>query len=210
MRCKSTKRCTHVIPIKVRRTLAEQNGTKIWTCKELLYQTQLRINTVSPEQTDVSGRTVGTPIVQSADLFKASSVLGLQKQTIQHPTYVPTYQLTNQPAMQPTNQPTYQPHNLGLASLPSRVRPCLPSRPSLRTCFPSRRSRFYQPAALTALQAGQAASERASRAPIAAKAASVPRTKPSLVGSGSGIGSRRQRRQPVIYPGDAIVSYSII
>ena len=47
--------------------------------------------------------------------------------------------------MQPTNQPTYQPNNLRLASLPSRVRTCLPSRPSLRTCFPSRPSRFHQP-----------------------------------------------------------------
>ena len=35
-------------------------------CKELLYRTQSRINTVSQEHTDVIWRTVGTPVVQSA------------------------------------------------------------------------------------------------------------------------------------------------
>ena len=55
----------------------------------------------------------------------------------------------------------------------------------------------WPPAALAALQAAQGASERAFQAPIAAKAASVLRTKASLVGSGNGIGGRRQRRQPV-------------
>ena len=90
---------------------------------------------------------------QSADLFRASTVLDLQKQTIPHPAYLPTYQPTNQPAIlptnqptnQPTSQPTNQPNNRRLASLPSHVRTCLPSRPSLRTCFPSRPSRFHQP-----------------------------------------------------------------
>ena len=56
----------------------------------------------------VSLRSTRTPF-ESADLFRASSVLGFQKQTIQHPTYLPTYQPASHPSNQPASQPTSQP-----------------------------------------------------------------------------------------------------
>ena len=52
MLSKSTKRWTIAIQIKVRSTIAEK-GARTWTCKELPYQTESRINTASQDHTEV-------------------------------------------------------------------------------------------------------------------------------------------------------------